>query len=182
MEKSDSSRREHLQILAQLVLKQTPASAAEFNLKLFRVQISRARTMHEYSFVNVLRVTLLHVLPVKPIFPKHSKQNNYFLPTRSARQNRRFSPYVFVSSEAVSNRWLHKWFPFPVNEKITWPLAKCFMLSARGRGEVRGGQDQKMLGTEGSNHNHNYFSNEENIFIDPTVFTICWESVRFYSI
>ena len=48
------------------------------------------------------------------------------------------------------------------------------MLSARGRGEVRGGQlDQKILGTEGANHNHNYFSNEENIFIDPAVFTIC---------
>lgn len=33
MEKSDSSRREHLQILAQLVLKQTPASAAEFSFE-----------------------------------------------------------------------------------------------------------------------------------------------------
>ena len=47
------------------------------------------------------------------------------------------------------------------------------MLSARGRGEVRRGQDQKILGTEGSNHNQNYFSNEETLFIDPAVPTIC---------
>lgn len=180
MEKSDSSRRKNLQILAQLILEQTPASAAEFNFE----TIPSSDFPRAYNAWVLIRkcpprnppTWVLHVLPVKLIFPKHSKKNNYFLPTRSARQHWRFSPYVRVLCRvrrSQTDDFISGFRSQSTNEKITWPLAKCFMLSARGRGEVRRGQHQKILGTEGSNHNHNYFSNEESIFIDPAVLTIC---------
>lgn len=175
MEKSDSSRREHLQILAQLVLKQTPVSAAEFNFE----TIPSSDFPRAYNAWVLIRKCPPRNPPTCTSSEAHISKTLKKEQLLLTYQIRKTAQEIFtlrasiVSGEAVSNRWLHKWFPFPVNEKITWPLTKCFMLSARGRGEVRRGQDQKILGTEGSNHNHNYFSNEENLFIDPEVFTIC---------